>query len=340
MNVVWDGLIDRKNSLGILSCAMIEALSPLCSVHVSPWPESDGQCIDEYARRLFVTRQRAYIIWPDVWIRLCDPYSASHGLGTYKVPYIYHESSFLPARVVEDLNRDTLGICVMSQFQERLMQACGYKRPLLVVPNGVDVDLFAEKSDAEIKRNLPYTFLSLGKLNRRKGSDIIIRAFQEAFEGKSDARLILQTPNGLLEGRELVKHPLIDIIDRPLDREEIARLMRSCDCYVSATRSDASHMPGMEALASGLVLIGPAFSGMNDYLEMATVKVALRNYQRVPADGPGEWLEPNVEELTHAMRTAADQRLDGRCNGRVARERFTWKHAAQTMLRGIQSLMR
>lgn len=336
---VWDGLIDQRNSLGILSCSMVAALRHCVNVRVSPWRESDPRVVFKLSGELFWANRGQPCAAQDVWVRLCDPFSAHCGQGT-RVPYVYHESSWLPDSVVKQLNEATAGMCVMSEFQREIMLRNGYVHPLAVVLNGVDGGLFVSKehkSDADEGR--PYVFVTLGKLSRRKGSDIIIDAFQTAFSKGQNVRLILQTPSGVLEGRERITDSRISVVERQLSRLEVAALLRSADCYVSATRSDASHMPGLEALASGLVLIAPQFSGMNDYLRVAESKIALEAWHKVPADGPGEWLEPETEEVATAMKAACDLRLDGSANSRIVRDQFSWERSAQSMVGAISAIV-
>ena len=152
-----------------------------------------------------------------------------------------------------------------------------------VVPPGFDVEVF--RPEGPISRLVPsdrFTFIFVGGAVRRKGIDILIKAYQSAFSAKDRVALLIKgdSKNKFYEGRSEVDAlvhaddradaPLLVHIDQHLSVEELAALYRSCDVGVFPYRAEGFAKPILEAMATGLPSIVPNIGPAMDYCSPAT----------------------------------------------------------------------
>ncbi len=115
-----------------------------------------------------------------------------------------------------------------------------------------------------------FTFLHISSAFPRKGVDVLLEAYFDAFDSRSDVSLILKTfPNphneveGILE-RLRAGHPNppdVRWIDRDLEDREIEALYGLADCYVHPARGEGFGLPVAEAMAAGVPVISGGLLG-------------------------------------------------------------------------------
>jgi glycosyltransferase involved in cell wall biosynthesis len=152
----------------------------------------------------------------------------------------------------------------------------GLHLPTLVMPLGVDplvyrftargelppCTLFSTDRVGEIETPKDaFIFLSVGLPSLRKGFDVLVRAFEEAFSDVADTALVIATThagqNTFTIRPDAAIKSSIYILGGSLNEHEMARVYSSCDAYVSASRGEGWNLPACEAAASGLPLILP-----------------------------------------------------------------------------------
>ncbi len=138
---------------------------------------------------------------------------------------------------------------------------------ITVVHLGIDHDRFIERvpHDADVVRvksklglMRPY-FLFLGRVEKKKGVDTLIKAFelaQEGFGQPMDLVLAGNRGNRLPEGFDelLASAPDVRELGYVAD-EDIGPLMSGADCFVFPTRKEGFGMPILEAMACGKPVI-------------------------------------------------------------------------------------
>ena len=94
----------------------------------------------------------------------------------------------------------------------------------------------------------------------RKGVDVLLEAYFDAFDDRSDVSLVLKTfPNPHNEVAQLLARlraghahpPDVRWIDRDFDDEQLQGLYRLADCYVHPARGEGFGLPVAEAMAAG-----------------------------------------------------------------------------------------
>ena len=218
-----------------------------------------------------------------------------------------------------------------------------------VMPEGVDTRTF--RPDGPVASNIAgldgYKFLIVGKFETRKATAEMIRAFDAEF-ANDKAWLVLSVFNHFTRGfdirRELraldLKHPEKLIYVPPLPTHaDLARLYRSCDAFLGASRAEGWGLCHIEAAACGLPLVTTRYSAPAEWAaphayfidhEMTKIDFIERIY--CPDDYFGEWAEPDWGQFRRTMRHLFDNRDEAKARGTAlaghVRDRYSWDHAA------------
>ena len=142
----------------------------------------------------------------------------------------------------------------------------------------------------------------------RKNPMAVIRSFLKAFNGVSDARLLIKVgnpdfaPHHMTEMEALAKgDPRVSFLTRVLDEGERDRLIASADVLVSLHRSEGFGLTLAEAMRMGVPVIATGWSGNTEF--MTPDCAALVAHRQVTVQDPGgpyatlesSWAEPDEE---------------------------------------------
>ena len=184
---------------------------------------------------------------------------------------------------------DCIHVTAESEFEE--VRRLGFRQPVAVLPNGIDVAAY-ERTPPGTRRRLLY----LGRIHKKKGIDLLLRAWRAVTPKFPEWELIIAGPDdgGYLDdmrrlaadlGLQRVKFP------GPVYGEDKLRMYRSADLFVLPTYSDNFALTVAEALAAGtpaIVSKGAPWSGLG-------------------REGAGWWVEIGVDPLVAALQTALAQ---------------------------------
>lgn len=258
-------------------------------------------------------------------------------------------------------------IWVPSRFNVETFARAGVDRERLHrVPSGLQIELY----DPEIEP-LPlelegFVFLSVFAWGRRKGWDLLLRAFVEEFRPDEEVALALKIVSSFgrsvhdhreeLErfirhdlGRDPARAPRVVIVDLDPGDEGMSRLYRAADAYVMPSHGEGWGRPYMEAMAMGLPTIGTRWSGNLDYMtddnsyliECRTVEVDEAAWREWPIFRGHRWAEPSLEHLRHLMRRVVSYPAEARAKGSRARAdilaRYTAERAAAIVLERLRA---
>ena len=248
-----------------------------------------------------------------------------------KAGWTMFETDRLPAGWAESLNRMD-EVWVPSEFNRRTFAAAGVESSRIhVVPGCIDPRPYASARPMALpgpRRGT--TFLSVFQWTRRKGWDVLLRAWAKAFRPQADVRLVLRChPFGKDAGdmrtvyldslRELgLKEsdlaPVI-LLDGFVEERDLPGLYAASDVFVLPSRGEGWGLPYLEAMAAGKPCIATAWGASMDFLSpecawlvpprepVEVGEAACRENPYLSADH--RWADPDPEEVARFLREAA-----------------------------------
>ena len=260
-------------------------------------------------------------------------------------------------------------IWVPSSFNLETFRRAGVRKPILVVPEGVDTARFQPGIEplALPGPKKATTFLSVFEWTHRKGPDILLRAWARAFGPDDDVRLVLRTyPPNEIEGDPAswvdakIEETLreagssrsrcapIAVIARQVPDSDMPRLYAAADVLVAPSRGEGWGRPHMEAMSSGVPVIATRWSGNldfqddhNSWLVDTEGLEVIDAREEFPSYRGQKWAKPSIDHLSRLLGTALAPDLR-RAKGAKAREdmveRWDWSKIApmaETRIREI-----
>jgi glycosyltransferase involved in cell wall biosynthesis len=219
-------------------------------------------------------------------------------------------------------------------------------KPVLRMPHAVE--RLPEASHSREELGVPaagFTVLFLFdamSVVARKNPLAAIEAFRRAFDDSDNVRLVLKvshsesSQDSLRAIRQAAAGGRVTIIDRVMDRAEVASLIQHADCLLSLHRSEGFGLTLAEAMSAGKTVICTGYSGNMDFtLPGSALPV---DYSLVPV-GPGNepydaasvWADPDIEHASALLRQVSmDSSLRARI-GEEARKRIARDFSPETV---------
>lgn len=223
-----------------------------------------------------------------------------------------------PDEWVTEINRYCKKVYPTSHFTRETFLKSGVKVPLETIKHGVNPDRFF-KLDRDW--NGLFTFTTLGDISTRKGTDVLIKAFQKAFpKTVKNVQLIIKSNHTLDWGRiQLPDDERIRVIEKPMTHTEMLTLLGKTHCGVFPSRSEGFGLPALETMATGACVILHNAGGLS---MMANDKynIPITSDGEMPAPdwmypesysqggGIGNWTNPDLKSLAANMKFVFQQR--------------------------------
>ena len=275
------------------------------------------------------------------------------------------EHRAVPVRWIEDIETNVDEVWTPSQFTRNALLEGGLSAERVhVVHNGIDPEIFRPDGPATRPPNSKgFVFLFVGGTIRRKGIDLLLQAYADAFMPDEDVTLVIKD----LGSKSFYSHntklgdvrqfaarrtaPHTIVLTEELEDAALAALYRGADAFVLPYRGEGFGMPLIEAMACGKPIIttgaGPALEFCSDREGYLIPAQKVRVPEPAPPLGPlsGEWtwFEPSVVSLAQTMRHVYEHRDEAANRGRRAAAAielgFTWKRILPIYLKRIQRLV-
>lgn len=231
-------------------------------------------------------------------------------------------------------------IWVPTHWQNNCLLKQGILREKVkIVPEGINPDeLFPES----IQNNEKFTFLILGKWEKRKSTKELVKAFAELFGNNDRVELWLSCSNNFPEdGRKSTQERLkeidincknIKIIDFQ-ERSEVIKMIKSTHVFLSCARSEGWNLPLIESLACGIPSIYSDCSGQLEFAEGLGIAVKIHG-EVVDANDPMfGYYDPDYNDLKKKMLEVYNSyefyKEKALKDSDFIRENFTWEKAAK-----------
>ena len=291
--------------------------------------------------------------WPPNWSR------PKNGKLVVVQPW---EFGSLPEQWVKDLaNVDEAW--VPSEYVRRVYVDSGVPASkVFVVPNGVDTKKFnPQATPMQLPTNKKFKFLFVGGTIFRKGPDVLMKAYLDAFTAADDVCLVIKDFGGktvyagqtfeekIRTAQSLPNAPKILYLNDELSPDALPGLYTACDCLVLPYRGEGYGLPVVEAIACGLPVLVTAGGATDDFVRdefafriPAQKQVFGNEISGLKLVKPGWLLEPDAATLAERMKWLATHPDEARQRGKLASEhakRFcSWNNAAEIALKRIDAL--
>lgn len=352
------GWFDGRYGYNVHTRNLFDALSRRVPVLASPIRDRQGPVAEDKVaiRRLFANRQRV-----TVTLLYGSMARVMYDVTNPKVGYSVWESTQLPAGWLETLDRYCDRIWTVSAWGKRVFAANGLDPNRIdVVPEGVDPALFnpsAPPTDG-LGQSSAFTFLAVGRWEKRKGIPDLVRAFDAEFGDRDDVRLVLAGLHANQPGLDLraelralrLRRPeRLKIVGTLTHHRLLAGLYTACDAFVAPTRAEGWGLPVIEAMACGLPAIVTGYSGVTEFIGDHALRIDHRMapiddpYFDAPAGDHGLWAEPDWKHLRSLMRAVVEDRKTAHARGLAGSEwvrtRYSWDRAAAVADQRLRELL-
>jgi glycosyltransferase involved in cell wall biosynthesis/SAM-dependent methyltransferase len=268
----------------------------------------------------------------------------------------FWEETSVPSETVRFINDHFHLVWVAARSVKKSLLNSGCKTPIFVMPIGVDHLAENSKEPLDLLQVKPgeyMRFLHISSVFERKGPDVLLSSFLDAFTADDAVELYIKTfPNPHNHIRQLLDTLLVNynnpariIIDEdPLEEDRLLALYRSAHAMVLPTRGEGFNLPAAEAMAMGIPVITTGSSAQVDFCCNDTALLVKFNFAPSRSHlhaSDACWLEPSRLDLKIQLQKLRQQILISDQALELKRERarslicenYTWKNAAQGIIK-------
>jgi glycosyltransferase involved in cell wall biosynthesis len=293
-------------------------------------------------------------------IRYSEASTMFLSFGKKKIGYTTHESvTTVPKDWVYQLNQLDQ-VWTTTEFVKKIFINSGVKKPIFVIPHGVDFNVFNPNiKPAKLSNTKGFIFYCNNIYGPRKNIDYIIKAYVDEFTCEDNVTLLLKCnfndmlkPNKPLDyfaqfERKDGKTPKIELIEGWTSPEVLAKFYRKADCFIGIA-NEGFGLTNFESMACGVPCIAPSWGGLTDFcnkdnsliLERAMVVPARQDFLFKQYCGT-HWCVPDIFEIREKMRYAYENQEEMKEKGKKSFEtvsKMTWENAANKCIEALENL--
>lgn len=202
----------------------------------------------------------------DIQLSFCHPVFYENVTNQYQIGYSPWESSTLPEGWLDGFNSMDEVWATSPKVKEWFVNA-GVKKPVQVYEHGIDPAWSPKRRNPHKKLR----FLHVGEPSPRKGGQLALEAFRDAFGARDDVHLTIKAnghnttraylstvnrggPRNIL-GLPHEVYQNVTMIDRTLSTDELVGLYHSHDVLVYPSWGEGFGLIPLQALATGMPTI-------------------------------------------------------------------------------------
>ena len=344
MKIVWHGLFESHSALGIISEQILQRLLAMgYDVKIEPWRQA-AHIPTEY----LWDKKESY----DFMIMQGDPHYVKDDITIppRAIGYFFWDTTEIVN--APQLNEKFMAIFVPSEWTKKIFVESGVTIPVMVVPHGVNTNIFIPPRHSMETYN-DFTFVCIGKQQLRKGTDILVQAFQRMFDYRDPVKLIIKSMEGDYALDMIENHYLgykkIMYFNEIWSMQTNANVLSMADAFILPTRMESFCMPALEAMASDCELVMPENGPWNEYcpkeamwpIKNDEMVKAFPNDTGHPVLGnagyPGKWYEPDFESTCTMMKHVVESGIK-KMNPKLVLK-WTWERAAVMLIDHLTTLM-
>lgn len=266
--------------------------------------------------------------------------------GKYKIGGCFVESTHLRKKYVDIVNELDY-VFTSCQHNIDIEKESGVIKPIYIAPPYTDPKIYYyidRQHDGK-----PYTFLHVGVIQERKNTFQLIEGYINAFPDNGLTKLVIKSNHSGQTGymQSLTAHrkdiEYIYTNEKPLSNQEMVKLYHDADCYVNISHGEGTGMPEIEAMSTGLPVIGSNWDARNTFLDnevgwMLNVDHMDKAYGLVLDEDCGTWAHYNTGEFVNILRYVFDHKEEAKHKGKIASERINNNFTAEKAALGFDAI--
>lgn len=277
----------------------------------------------------------------EVVIRYLFPPRVADMDGSINLCYFAWEESTIPAELAHIFNRYVDGFLVPSKFVKQVLIDSGVYKPVKITGHGIEQVLREKPKTYQGNLGKSFRFLHISSGFARKGLDVLLQAYAQAFTSNDDVSLVIKTShnihNTVQEQINLLRKtraysPDIVLITDDLPTGYIIDIYQRCHALVAPSRGEGFGLPMAEAMLFGLPVITTGFGGQTDFCTQETawlIDYRFEKSQSHLSTDSSVWVEPDVNHLAQLMREvyqAPKEKLQGKIKAakELIEQEFIW----------------
>ena len=362
----WEGSQFVNHSLALVNRELcLRLIERGCEVSIIPYERDQFSPKEEPRLKPIAERTQRQLSGPaDVHVRHQWPPNFTPPPEGHWVIIQPWEFGSIPKEWAQNISMHVDEVWVPSSFVRDCYITSGVPAErVFVVPNGVNLSLFNPGIPPyALKTKKRFKFLFVGGTIQRKGIDILLDAYTQAFSSSDDICLVIkdmggqsfykgQTAKDIIHGLQAnPRNPEIEYIEHFLNDKELAGLYTACDCLAHPYRGEGFGLPIAEAMACELPVIVTGYGAALDFCSPDNAYLVPSRLLRMSEKRIGNlettdypWLaEPDRDALKDIMRHVFNHAEEAKTKGKAARiqieTNFTWDKAAEAAIQRINAL--
>lgn len=260
---------------------------------------------------------------------------------------------------VDGLNQHADLLVVPAKSNVHEFKNAGVEIPISVVPFGVDSRVYhPDAPDWSIVETADWNwtptegtflFLVAGMLNERKGVDVALEAFEQAFDPREPVALLVKNSVrdsgtsqidtvAMKSGRGKV-----GLIERHLDERSMSRLLSTADCFVNCHHREGFGLMPLQAMACGTIPIITAWDGPLSYANnhnsiLVPPSRIVKTTSILGVRDGIDWAELDPSDVARAMQQAyRKDTSEMKRNAIETAASWSWKLSAMAFVKAIEA---
>jgi len=268
---------------------------------------------------------------------------------TFAFPFF--EINTFDQRRINHLN-SVDNIIVASKWAEEIVHNNLQSPSTHVVSLGVDTSIFTHGPHQTTDKCV---FFNCGKWEKRKGHDVILEMFKEAFPNEQDVELWMMCSNPFLPQKthqEWTRYYSSDsrvrLLNRVKTQQEVAQAMASTNCGIFPSRAEGWNLELLEMMAMGKHIIATDYSAHTEFcnnkncdliditnLEKAEDGVFFNGSVGKWASLDGKPMEQGIEHMKAFYRQWKSDQSTINEEGIKTAQKFSWDNTIQQLEEAI-----
>jgi glycosyltransferase involved in cell wall biosynthesis len=285
-------------------------------------------------------------------LRLWHPNDMAAFTGEPKIAFTVFELEDLSDIEVHNLLYPDK-VVVPTQWAADICSKSGIKAS--VVPLGYDPEIFQPAAPTESSHTI---FGNFGKWEIRKGHDVLIKAFNAAFEKNDEVTLVMMPTNRFLNPEQVrawqrmyLESKLgdkIQIVPRVNTHQDVYNIMKQVDCAVFPARAEGWNMEALEMMACGKEVIITNCTGHTGFVNESCRLIDMEDefdiaYDGVFFNGFSKWrkfTQDSFDQLVEHMRNVHRLRSDLLLNKAAVNQasKFSWELSTNVLAKEIEEV--